>query len=157
MTTVEGVAKWVTILATAGTLCWSVVSALQSHAIDARRPFLDFQLKLYQEATKMASVLATSDDTKELQAAEARFWQLYWGELGLVENGGIKSEDGGVEGAMVRFGEELKKRGKDRNLLTHLALGLAHTCRNSLAQSWNVLDWQAPVYVAPALKEPTRR
>jgi hypothetical protein len=153
MTTVEGVAKWVTILATAGAFCWTVVSALQSHAIDARRPFLDLQLKLYQEATKTASVLATSDDTQELKAAEARFWQLYWGELGLVENGGIKSENGGVESAMVRFGGELQKGGKDRGLLKNLALALAHTCRNSLAQSWNVRDWQAPVYVAPQAKE----
>src|SRR5438270_10375661 len=123
MTAVEGVAKWVTILATAGGLCWSVASALQSHAIDARRPFLDLQIKLYQEATKIASVLATSNDTKELQAAEERFWQLYWGELGLVENGGIKSEDGGVEGAMVRFGDEFQKRPSDRNQSARLALG----------------------------------
>jgi hypothetical protein len=157
MATVESVAKWVTILATAGGLCWSVASGLQSHAINARRPFLDLQLKLYQEATKTASILATSADPKELQAAEARFWQLYWGELGLVENGGITSENGGVEGAMVRFGDEFLKRAQDRSLLARLALDLAHTCRNSLAQSWDVLDWKAPVYVTPAAKAPPRR
>src|SRR5262245_23121160 len=98
MKTGEVVAKGVTILVTAGGFFWSVAAALQSHAIDARRPFLDLQLKLYQDATKTASILATSNDAKELEEAEARFWQLYWGELGLVENGGIKSDNGGVEG-----------------------------------------------------------
>jgi hypothetical protein len=156
MATVESVAKWVTILATAGGLCWSVAAGLQSQAINARRPFLDLQLRLYQDATKTASILATSADPKELQAAEARFWQLYWGELGLVENGGITSENGGVEGAMVRFGEELQKRGEDRRVLARLALDLAHTCRNSLAQSWDVGDWKASLYAAPAVKARAR-
>ena len=143
---VEKAAKWITIFATLAGLFWSVDSALQARAIDARRPFLDLQLKLYQEATKTAAVLATSDEPAERRVAESRFWQLYWGELAMVENGGLRAAKGGVETAMVRFGLELSKRSQDRTTLQNLSLDLAHTCRDSLAQSWGVPDWKAPDY-----------
>ena len=87
MESVEIIAKWVTIFVTVGGFLWGVVSILQARAIDARRPFLDHQLKLYQEATKTAAILATSNDAAELQTAEIRFWQLYWGELAMVDTG----------------------------------------------------------------------
>jgi hypothetical protein len=90
METLEKIAKWVTILVTVAGFVWGVGSALQARAIDARRPFLDLQLKLYQEATKTTAILATSNDPNELRTTEIRFWQLYWGELAMVENGGIK-------------------------------------------------------------------
>ena len=149
MGTVERIAKWVTILVTIGGFFWGVTSALQTRAIDARRPFLDLQLKLYQEATNATAILATSTDPSELRLAEVRFWQLYWGELAMVENGGIKAKNGGVEGAMVRFGDQLSKHPQDRSTLQRLALDLAHICRDSLAESWGVRDWRSPDYGSP--------
>jgi hypothetical protein len=146
MADVEIFAKWVTILVTVAGFFWGVTAALQGRAIEARRPFLDLQLKLYQEATKVTAVLATSTDPAELQVAEVRFWQLYWGELAMIENGGIKTENGGVEGAMVRFGDQLSSHPQDRSLLKQLSLELAHVCRDSLAESWNVRDWRSPDY-----------
>ena len=146
MWSVETIAKWLAIFVSVGGFLWGVASVLQARAIEARRPFLDLQLKLYQEATKTAAILATSSDTDELKAAEMRFWQLYWGELAMVENGGIQANDGGVEGLMVQFGNELMKHSKDRSMLQRLSLKLAHACRNSLAESWNVRDWRAPSY-----------
>jgi hypothetical protein len=146
MGNVETIAKWVTIFGTIIGLFWSVASALQTRAVDARRPFLDAQLKLYQEATKVAAIIATSDNPTERQTAEVRFWQLYWGELAMVENGGIKTQNGGVEGAMVRFGNELNSPAPSRSTLKNLSLDLAHVCRDSLAESWGVRDWRAPSY-----------
>jgi hypothetical protein len=145
---VETIAKWATIVVTVAGLMWGVASVLQSRAIDARRPFLDLQLKLYQEATKTTAILATSSDATELASAERRFWQLYWGELAMVENGGIRAQKGGVEGAMVRFGDELRKQTRDQSALQRLSLDLAHTCRDSLAESWGVRDWRTPDYGA---------
>lgn len=142
----ETIAKWLTIVVTLAGFLWGITSVLQSRAIDARRPFLDLQLKLYQDATKVAAILATSRESKELADAETRFWQLYWGELAMVENGGIKTKDGGVEGAMVRFGDELQKGAQDRSILKHRSLELAHICRDSLAESWGVRDWRKPDY-----------
>jgi hypothetical protein len=83
-----------------------------------------------------------------VKTAETRFWQLYWGELAMVENGGIKTKNGGVEGAMVRFGEELKKQSRSQLALQGLSLDLAHVCRDSLATSWGVQDWRAPDYAS---------
>jgi hypothetical protein len=148
MSGVETIAKWLVIMVSVGGFLWGVVSVLQARAIDARRPFLDLQLKLYQEATKAAAILATSSNADELKTAETRFWQLYWGELAMVENGGIQTKDGGVEGSMVRFGDQLKKPSRDRSTLQRLSLELAHTCRDSLAESWNVRDWRSPSYRA---------
>lgn len=151
MTTIESAAKWVTALVAIGGFFWGVASALQARAIEARHPFLDLQLKLYQEAIETTAILATSADAAELQKAETRFWQLYYGELAMVENGGIRNKNGGVEGAMVRFGRELSMHSKDRSLLQQLSLELAHVCRDSLAESWNVRDWRSPDYGATPL------
>lgn len=137
---------WITILVSVGGFIWTVSSALQSRAIDARRPFLNKQLALYQLVTKTAAILATSTDANELHTAELRFWQLYWGELAMVENGGMKTKKGGVEGAMVLFGRELVKHSQDRANLQLLSLDLAHVCRDSLAESWGIKDWRAPSY-----------
>jgi len=146
MHAVDSIAKWATILVTIAGFFWGVASALQARAIDARRPCLDLQLKLYQEATKTTAILATSGEPSELRTAEKRFWQLYWGELAMVENGGIKAQNGGVEAAMVRFGEQLKMHQPDRSRLQQLALDLAHICRDSLAESWGIRDWRSPDY-----------
>lgn len=146
MANVESTAKWVTILVTVAGFAWGVSSSLQSQAIAARRPFLDLQLKLYQEATKTTSILASSADPNGLRSARARFWQLYWGELAMVENGGLHTENGGVEGAMARFGRQLLKDPQDQAALQELSLELAHVCRDSLAESWGVRDWRSPDY-----------
>ena len=97
------------------------------------------------EATQAAAVLATTTDEAELTAARNRFWALYWGELAMVENGGVSAEAGGVESAMVAYGRCLKQA-CEQTELQRLALNLAHACRDSLAVSWGVTDWQAPVY-----------
>src|SRR2546425_3616720 len=97
--TVDAVAKWVSVAVTLFGFIWGVGSTLQTYAMNARAPFLDRQLKLYEEAIETAAILATSADADQLQKAEVRFWELYWGELAMVENGGVKSKVGGVEGA----------------------------------------------------------
>lgn|SRR5262249_28445558 len=102
--------------------------------IEATRPYLDKQLALYTEATKVTTTIATSADSKEVEKARKRFWELYWGELGLVEHGD-------VEGAMVSFGEALDaKKGQDE--LAKLTLELARACRAELAISWGTDAWK---------------
>jgi hypothetical protein len=63
---------------------------------------LERQLTLYTEASQIAATIATVEDRQVLDKSVQRFWQLYWGELALVEN----KE---VEGAMVAIGNRLKK------------------------------------------------
>lgn len=104
--------------------------------LEATRPFLERQLKLYPEASQVAAVLATSTDATERSAASRRFWQLYWGELALVEN----QE---VEAAMVAFGEALNRQASPSELQS-LSLQLAHACRLSLDRSWGIHAWTSP-------------
>jgi hypothetical protein len=106
----------------------------ETRRIEATKPFLERQLVLYTDAAQAAATLATSGDEAEKAKARKRFWELYWGELALVENSD-------VEAAMVSFGRGLREGG-DQDELQQLSLGLAHACRNSLALSWNVAAWR---------------
>lgn len=101
----------------------------ESRRIEATRPFLELQLKAYTEAVLVTSRIATSGD----QAAIDRFWELYTGELALVE-------DSQVAQAMIAFGDALKS-GRQA-ALRGLAIRLAHQMRESLAKSWGTDAWQ---------------
>jgi serine/threonine protein kinase len=61
------------------------------------------------------------------------FWQLYWGRLSMVEKGE-------VEGAMVRFGDDLNAKAQ-LPVLQQDALQIAYACRDELARSWKIHDW----------------
>ena len=101
------------------------------HESATRKPFLEHQLTLYLEASKITAMIATiaDDSDPERQKAIRRFWQLYWGELVVVE-------DHKVANAMVAFGRALKS--SDNMKLEQLALGVAHACRDSVQKSWDV-------------------
>ncbi len=103
--------------------------------IEATKPFLELQLKLYTEATQVAAVMATSEDREERRRATARFWRLYWGELPLVE-------DTKVESAMKDLGDGLRASAV-KEQLEKLSLRLAHACRVSLDRSWGIKAWTA--------------
>ncbi|MBY0401414.1 hypothetical protein K2X89_14035 [Myxococcota bacterium] len=137
--------KGLSALGGAIAFCWGVFqftagqqAQSETRRIEATRPFLERQLKLYTEATQAAATLSTSKDSNELDASRKTFWLLYWGELALVE-------DKKVEAAMVQFGDALRK-GSTEDLLQEHALTLAHACRDSLAESWGVKEWRTPSY-----------
>ena len=106
----------------------------ETRRIEATRPFLNKQLALYTEATKVTATIATSADSQEIEKATKRFKELYWGELALVERSDVAS-------AMVSFRTALNaKMGQDA--LAPLALALAHACRDELAESWGTDVWK---------------
>jgi hypothetical protein len=109
---------------------------IENTRVEAARPFLERQLKLYTEASRVTSVLATSASIDELQAAEKRFWELYWGELALVENDHVKK-------AMEAFGSSLDSEAPQQQL-KQLSFALAGALRASLADSWGVDLWRRP-------------
>jgi hypothetical protein len=106
---------------------------VEIRSVEAKKPFLDRQLALYAEASQVAAKIATSMDAKELESSQKRFWELYWGELALVENQG-------VEYAMVELGKALNGSAP-RQQLQQLSLALAHACRESLDKSWQINEW----------------
>ena len=67
--------------------------------------------------------------------AIVRFWQLYWGQLALVESPEVAS-------AMVAFKEVLQDISLSEEIgekaLKRHSINLARECRDSLKESWNV-------------------
>lgn len=104
--------------------------------IEAQKPFLEKQLRLYFEAAEVAGRLATlKPENEKWETNENRFWQLYWSELSVIET----SE---VENAMVAIGDILpayKAAPKDVQTnadLDNAIYDLAHAIRNGIESGW---------------------
>jgi hypothetical protein len=121
-------------------------SELETRRIEAKKPFLERQLQLYTEATRVVSVIATSESAEARQEATKRFWELYWGELAMVENLD-------VEKAMESFGDALKN-GAPADTLERRSLVVAHACRTSLDSAWGIRAWTEG-HQSPLSPEPT--
>lgn len=75
----------------------AVTAALPANPDVDKRKFA-----VFSEASQVASTLAnTPAGTPAWAKAEARFWELYWGEMAMYEKGA-------VEDRMVKFGTALK-------------------------------------------------
>ncbi len=157
----EAIARAVTVGLSVIALIWGGVSFLITKRIEARRPYLDYQLELYKETAKTAVMLVTSNDPVETDEVIGRFCELYWGELALVETPEVESQ-------MVNFKRMLEtsdseegvseegvseKRMSEHDVCDNGVLGentnrrrealrLAHVLRSSLADSWGVDDWE---------------
>lgn len=58
----------------------------EERTIELRRAYDEKQLDLYLEAARVAAHLAAVPASPEHDALEARFWELYWGQLAFVES-----------------------------------------------------------------------
>jgi hypothetical protein len=107
---------------------------------DYKKPLWEKQLNYYLEATRATATLAAlpnrPDDAsqQEWQKARIRFWELYYGELVVLEAPEVST-------AMVAFGKCLRDYEDEDNkcdskTLRSLSLDLAHACRTSVANSW---------------------
>jgi hypothetical protein len=151
----EDLVKLLGVVAAIIGVIWTIVEwssnqrALQEHRrVEAQKPFLDQQLKLYAETVRTTAFLATNwqpgQPSEEWRKARNRFNELYWGELATVEN-----HD--VEVCMVKFGRLLDRQGEgspngeglSNALLQQTALKLAGAVRASLDESWGLEVWNA--------------
>jgi hypothetical protein len=143
MADIEKTLKWVGAVVTLGGLALGVANYLatvrrdvETRNLEARKQYLTRQLELYTEATRAAAKLATlKQDSSEFAAVKHRFWELYWGELSMVENREVES-------AMKLMGDCLNGDCRGCADLRMCSLNLAHACRRSLAESWGVQDWR---------------
>lgn len=100
--------------------------------LELQNPFWQKRLQLYFEAAEAAGVIASQSSGPDRTKAEAAFWRLYLGPLAVVE-------DDNVEGAMVRLGNCLDKSETcDQITLSRRALALAHSCRQSIGDTWRL-------------------
>lgn len=102
--------------------------------IEANHPFLDKQRSIYTEATRVTAVIAISTVIMDVTTVKQRFYELYWGELALVERGKVVQ-------AMIKFHEALDNN-QTQDKLVRLSLDLAHACREELAISWGIDNWR---------------
>ena len=103
----------------------------ETRKLEATRPFLDKQLTLYIETIQIVAKIATLEASEEREQVLKRFWELYWGELALVESPK-------VERAMREFAYAINN---NPNSLQQKSLNLAHACRFSLDKSWGINAW----------------
>jgi hypothetical protein len=105
---------------------------------EARRPFAELRQRLYSEAIQSAAVLSNPGlhTATEIAAARARFWELYWGELSLVEGQGVES-------AMKKLGDTLDP-GHAVTPAQVATYDLAHRLRDSLQKTWGMTDIPEP-------------
>lgn len=120
----EMIVKTVTALVAVCGLVFGIVKFIQVQQIEASKPFLEKKLEWCEEAVEMASSIANAKGDSQDQ--EQRFWELYWGVMGLVENQDVLK-------AMVEYGQALETRAD----LKHKALAIAHACRSEMARDWS--------------------
>lgn len=107
------------------------------------RPFYEHQLRLYLEAVAVVARVATAADDSAARDAERRFWELYWGEMSLVE-------DEPVARKMVEVGALLGRTsapagaGAPTAVVARAANELAVVLRDSLRRAWPVPPRTAP-------------
>lgn len=116
--------KTVSTLVAVFALAFGIVKFVRVQEIEAAKPYLERKLAWCEEAVETASRIANSGNGPEADAR--RFWELYWGVMGMVE----KDE---ITNAMIAFGEELESGEQ----LKSKALGIAHACRAELADDWS--------------------
>ncbi len=133
----DPLSKWATTLGLIAAGIWTLtvyrISRKHQIAADklaAQQKFLDTRLQIYIEAADCAATIAVSTDKEAVQKAAERFWILYWGRMAVVE-------DDRVEDAMVQFSKVLENPHRSDDL-SGSALDLAHACRDSIGDSWEV-------------------
>lgn len=128
----------VTVLLAIASFWFGVFQFYSEREKEFKKPLWEKQLEVYLEATKATATLATfirekeGESQKEWEKARIRFWQLYYGELAVVE-------DKKVSQAIVEFGKCLReyKYGEcDQKKLVTISLNLAQLCRDSVGESW---------------------
>jgi len=120
----ETALKITTGIVAVGGLVFGIVKFMHIQQIEASKPYLEKKLEWCEEAVEMASSIANAKGGADTE--EQRFWGLYWGVMGLVENEQVTK-------AMVEFGNELQSTRK----LKGKALAIAHACRQEMAKDWS--------------------
>jgi hypothetical protein len=133
--------SWATYITTLSIIVGIVISVLnfkvakekevQSRKIEAAKPFLELRQKLYFEALNKASILASQElhTDEEIKNAKKRFYELYWGELSLVEESSIESD-------MILIAKSLESGKLEET--KNATYKLAHSMRKSLIKSWGM-------------------
>ena len=105
---------------------------------EAQKPFLDKQLALYFETAQVVGVLAGSmpkEPDGVWEKNRARFEQLYWSELSMVETPAIEQAMVAVRNKIVQL-ENDRTNSAARHELEISIYQLAHAIRDGIRSAW---------------------
>lgn len=126
---------------------WAVVTyvgqqkaEIESTRRELQRPYDERQLDLYLEASRVVAHLAKQPTGPEKDMLEARFWELYWGELAFVESrvGTVPADQKPVEALMVEFCRQYfgDTRCHADSPALSAAIGLARQASDEVRRRW---------------------
>lgn len=133
----ETLEHWLKVIGSiiaAGSLLLGAAQFIRNQTVEAAKPYLQSKLKWCEEAVETAAVIATAEPAAAA-AKTQRFWQLYWGVMGLVENERVTE-------AMIAFGNALSAK-ESPDILKGRSIALSHACRSEMADSWSPI-WRRP-------------
>ncbi len=112
-----------------------------ARANEYKKQFFEKQLDFFAQACQAAGTITFAPiDSTEFKDARAKFEELYWGRLAIVESNQ-------VAGQMVAFRDALQtlisaksddEQKAAREKLRDISLDLAHQCRDTVAVNFNV-------------------
>ena len=102
-----------------------------------REAFLKKQLELVFEASETVSKLANLTNAEDWKNAKARFWVLYWGPLGIVENQKIENCMGKARQTIPQPNDQVTPQLPLASLQA-TSLELSHVAREFILESWDV-------------------
>ncbi len=136
----QAVAIIFTIVWAATTFRHQVATESEARRLELSRPYAEKQLDLYLDAARVVAHLATSPDSPDRAATEARFWELYWGELAFVESRATDSGDKpSVESLMVEFCHQYfdpARCGSAGRPTVGAAFNLSHLASDEIRRQW---------------------
>jgi hypothetical protein len=108
----------------------------QQQESNRKQKYWEEQFTIYKEACEAAAAIAVAATMKEVETDRKNFWTLYWGRMSLIENQQ-------VETAMANYGRQLElceKGAAEPSSLKELSYKVAHSCRDSLKDTWRPVD-----------------
>ena|SRR5438477_3389900 len=123
-----------------GLVTYTITAAHQRDGIrrELRKPYDEKQLSLYLDAARVLAHLSATPDY-EREKTEARFWELYWGELAFVESSRVAS-------LMVAFCRKRFEPTKcntphpenvlEASTLEGAAIGMSHEASDEIRKRW---------------------
>jgi hypothetical protein len=110
----------------------------RAQLIEARKPFLERQLKVYFDAANAIGKLVVGMQTPEWDKAHDRFQELYWSDVVLVESKDVKTWIGFLQGHATVHRE--KRSDITAKIVKESAQKAVATIREDIESSWRGRD-----------------
>ena len=129
-------AALITVAGVITTVCLGLYQFTKQQESNRKQKYWDEQFTIYNEACETTAAIAVTSTLEESKTDRKKFWSLYWGKMSLIEN-----QD--VETAMYNYGVQLElcENGKaELSSLQSLSYKVAHSCRDSLKETWSPVN-----------------